>query len=186
MSQSMRALRHLVPLLCLGLLAPTAGAHDMHMKMASQAALGASASFDTHGRLWLVSVRDGHVQLQHSDNLGNTLSKPAVVNPVAETIYATGENRPKIAIGAAGQIYVQWTQQPSPGWTGYIRFARSTDAGAHFSTPITINHDLAKVTRGFDSLEVARNGDVISAWIDARDSVEAKAAGKPYSGFAFY
>lgn len=186
MSQSMRALRHLVPLLCLGLLAPTAGAHDMHMKMASQAALGASASFDTHGRLWLVSVRDGHVQLQHSDNLGSTLSKPAVVNPVTETIYATGENRPKIAIGAAGQIYVQWTQQPSPGWTGYIRFARSTDAGAHFSTPITINNDLAKVTRGFDSLEVARNGDVISAWIDARDSVEAKAAGKPYSGFAFY
>ncbi len=170
---------------CCALLPLAAMAHE-HMDMPQQAALGAGAAFDAHGRLWLATVRDGHVQVRHSDDLGKSFSQPVVVNPVAETIYAAGENRPKIAAGPDGTIYVQWTEQPAPGWTGYIRLARSTDGGEHFSAPVTVNHDGSKVTRGFDSLAIAGNGDVVSAWIDARDADKAKKAGKPYGGFAIY
>lgn len=184
--QSPIALRFLVPLLCLALLPLIASAHVGHMDMADEPALGASAAFDANGRLWLATVRDGHVLLRHSEDLGRSFSQPVQVNPVAETIYASGENRPKVATGPAGQIDVQWTEQPTPGWTGYIRFARSTDGGRHFSAPITVNHDPAKVTRGFDSLAIAGNGDVVVAWIDGRDAAQAKSAGKPYAGFAFY
>ncbi|HET8764577.1 MAG TPA: sialidase family protein, partial [Rhodanobacter sp.] len=147
---------------------------------------GASAAFDAHGQLWLASAHGEHVVLQHSDDLGRTLSPAVVVNPTPEAIYATGENRPKIAFGPAGQVYVQWTEKPAAGWVGDVRFARSTDGGKTFSAPITVNHDTTPATRGFDSLAVAGNGDIISAWIDGRDSAAAKAVGKPYAGFAFY
>lgn len=176
----------LVPLLCLALLPLAAIAHGEQMDMAHEPTLGAAAAFDASGRLWLATVRDDHVLMQHSGDLGKTFSEPVQVNPVAETIYASGENRPKLATGPAGQIYVQWTEQPAPGWTGSIRFARSTDGGRHFSAPITVNHGPANVTRGFDSLAIAGNGDIVVAWIDGRDAAQAKSAGKPYAGFAFY
>lgn len=181
-----RATLALLAVVCCGLLPMTVGAHDMYMDMSHASGLGVGAAFDAHGRLWLASAHGGHVQVRHSDDLGKSFSPPVVVNPVAETVYAAGENRPKIATGPDGRVYVQWTQQPAPGWTGAIRFARSDDGGAHFSAPVTINHGPLDVTRGFDSLAVAGNGDVVVAWIDGRDAAAARAAGKPYSGFAFY
>lgn len=108
-------------------------------------------------------MRAGQVSVRHSDDLARTFSQPVIVNPIAEKIYAPGENRPEIAIGAQGQIYVTWTAQPNPQWAGSIRLARSTDGGRHFSAPITVNRDPALVTRGFDSLAVADNGDVLVA-----------------------
>jgi hypothetical protein len=162
-------------------------AQGMHMAgMAHEPALGASAAFDAHGRLWLVTVRDGHVLLRHSDDFGKTLSAPVEVNRVAEKIYAEGENRPKIAFGPEGQIYVTWSHPLAGPWTGYVRFARSPDGGKHFSAPITVNHDLAKITHRFDALAVDGHGRVVVAWIDKRDEVKARAAGKPYLGAAIY
>ena len=84
--QSPIALRLLVPLLCLALLPLIASAHVGHMDMADEPALGASAAFDANGRLWLATVRDGHVLLRHSEDLGRSFSQPVQVNPVAETI----------------------------------------------------------------------------------------------------
>jgi hypothetical protein len=154
--------------------------------MAHEPELGASAAFDAHGRLWLVTVRDGHVLLQHSDDFGKTLGAPVEVNQVAEKIYDEGENRPKIAFGTKGQIYVTWSHPLAGAWTGYVRFARSLDGGKHFSAPITVNHDLAKITHRFDALAVDGHGRVMVAWVDKRDEVKAKAAGKPYLGAAIY
>lgn len=149
-------------------------------------ALGASAAFGANHRLWVVTVQGQRVVLQHSDDFGATLSPPTAVNRAPQAIYATSENRPKIAVGPQGQLYVQWTEQSSRGWTGNIEFARSTDGGKVFSTPITINRDRAEITRGFDSLAVASNGDIASLWIDARDHASAEAADHPYRGFAVY
>lgn len=161
-----------------------AGAHMAGMS--PEPGLGASAAFDGHGRLWLVTARDGHVLLQHSDDFAKTLSAPVAVNRVAEKIYDEGENRPKIAFGPQGQIYVSWSQPLEKPYTGYVRFARSLDGGKHFSAPLVVNHDLAKITHRFDALAVAGNGDVVIAWIDGRDEVADKAAGKPYAGKAVY
>jgi hypothetical protein len=169
-------------------LLPIAGfAQDMHMAgMGNEPELGASAAFDAHGRLWLVTARNGHVLLRHSDDFGKTLSTPVAVNQVPEKIYDEGENRPKIALGPQGQIYISWSEPLAKPYTGYVRFARSTDGGKHFSTPITVNHDLAPITHRFDALAVAGNGDVVIAWIDGRGEVAAKAAGKPYLGKALW
>jgi hypothetical protein len=162
-------------------------AQGMHMAgMGDEPELGASAAFDAHGRLWVVTVRDGHVLLQHSDDFGKTLGAPVEVNRVAEKIYDSGENRPKVALGPQGQIYVSWSEPLSKPYSGYVRFARSLDGGKHFSEPVTVNHDLAPITHRFDALAVAGNGDVVVAWIDGRNEVAAKAAGKSYPGKAIY
>ena len=169
-------------------LAPVlAWAQGMHMSgMAHEPELGVSAAFDAHGRLWLVTARDGHVRVQYSAGFGKTFSTPVDVNRVAEKIYDEGENRPKIAFGPRGQIYVTWSHPLSGPWTGYVRFARSLDGGKHFSAPVTVNHDLAKITHRFDALAVDGHGRVVIAWVDKRDEVKARAAGKPYLGAAIY
>lgn len=177
----------LLPLLAFASMPMAFAEATMQMSgMAQEPELGASAAFDAHGRLWLVTVRDGHVLLQRSDDLGKTLGQPVEVNTVAEKIYDEGENRPKIAFGPTGQIYVTWSHPLAGPWTGYVRFARSLDGGKHFSTPVTVNHDLAKITHRFDALAVDGHGRVVVAWVDKRDEVKADALAKPYFGAAIY
>ena len=175
--------RMLMLLLCLAT-APVL-AHGP-MAMSGEPPLGASAAFDAHGRLWVADAADGHVRLRHSDDLGKTLSAPVAVNATPESIYAEGENRPKLAFGPHGEIYVSWSQPLAKPWTGYVRFARSLDGGAHFSAPITVHRDRAQITHRFDALAVDGRGRVVLAWIDKRDQVAAVAAGKPYPGAAVY
>lgn len=162
-------------------------AHAMPgMAMPREPELGASAAFDAHGRLWLVTAQNGHVLLQHSDDLGMTLSLSVEVNATAEKIYDEGENRPKIAIGPRSEIYVSWSHPLASPYSGYVRFARSLDGGRHFSAPITVNHDLAPITHRFDALAVDGRGRVVVAWVDGRDEAAAKARGKMYLGKALY
>ena len=87
-----RALSWAFVLGCSGLAPLAASAHDMKMDMGSESALGASAAFDAHGRLWLVSARGEHVVLQHVADPGTPLGTPVVVNAKPEAVYATGEN----------------------------------------------------------------------------------------------
>lgn len=173
------------------LLSPALFAHegmsmDMPMDMHKGPELGASAAFDSHGRLWLVDAANGHVRLRHSDDDGRTLSTPVAVNAQAERIYAEGENRPKIAFGPHDELYVSWSQPRAKPYTGFVRFARSLDHGERFSTPLTVHHDRAEITHRFDALAVDAKGRVIVAWIDKRDLEAADAQGKPYLGAAVY
>lgn len=173
-------------LLCL--IAPALLAHEGHQGMAMPKGpeLGASAAIDGKGRLWLVDAADGHVRLRHSDDFGRTLSAPVPVNATAEPIYAEGENRPKIAFGKQNELYVSWSQPRAKPWTGFVRFARSTDGGAHFSTPITVHHDRAEITHRFDAMAVDGQGRIVMGWIDKRDLEADTAKGKPYLGAAIY
>ena len=175
----------LFTLICL--LSPLLHAHDMdHMAMANTPELGASAAFDSHGRLWVVDAANGHVRLRHSDDDGQTLSTAVAINAEPERIYAEGENRPKLAFGPRGEIYVSWSQPRALPWTGFVRFARSLDGGAHFSAPVTVHHDRAEITHRFDALAVDGGGRIVIAWIDKRDLLAAEAAKKPYLGAAVY
>lgn len=175
--------RLLILLLCLAV-APVF-AHEP-MAMPKEPPLGASAAFDAQGRLWVADAAGGHVRLRHSDDLGKTFSAPVPVNATPEPIYAEGENRPKLAFGPKGEIYVSWSQPRAKPWTGFVRFARSLDGGAHFSAPLTVHHDHAEITHRFDALAVDGQGRVMLAWIDKRDQARAEAAGKPYLGAAVY
>lgn len=145
-----------------------------------------SASFGPDGKLWLAWVFGGHVYVQHSVDHGKTYSQPLSVNRVPEKIAARAENRAKIQLDSAGNIYLSWTQSLSKKYTGNIRFSRSLDGGETFSQPITVNDDRQEISHRFDSMAVSDDGKVFISWLDKRDQQAAKDKGQEYIGGALY
>ena len=145
-----------------------------------------SASFGPKGKLWLAWVFGGHVYVQHSVDHGKTYSQPLSVNRIPEKIAARAENRAKIQLDNAGNIYISWTQSLNKKYTGNIRFSRSLDGGETFSQPITVNDDRQEISHRFDSMVVSDDGKVFISWLDKRDQQAAKDKGQEYIGGALY
>ena len=145
-----------------------------------------SASFGPDGKLWLAWVFGGHVYVQHSVDYGKTYSQPLSVNRAPEKIAARAENRAKIQLDSAGNIYISWTQSLNKKYTGNIRFSRSLDGGETFSQPITVNDDRQEISHRFDSMVVSDDGKVFISWLDKRDQQAAKDKGQEYIGGALY
>ncbi|MBY0575213.1 MAG: glycoside hydrolase [Gallionellaceae bacterium] len=169
---------------------PASGqSHDMvKMWQASLARqpLAVAATFDAKGRLWLASVKDGHVMVSHSDDRGETYSAPVKVNSEAELVAADGENRPKILVAGNGNVYVSYTRSLETPFAGNVRFSRSTDGGKSFSAPITVNDNHELFTHRFDTMGVNGRGQIYIAWLDKRDAAATNKKGEKYSGIAVY
>jgi hypothetical protein len=145
-----------------------------------------SASFGPDGKLWLAWVFAGHIYVQYSSDKGKTYSLPSIVNRTPEKIAARAENRAKIQLDNAGNIYISWTQSFNKPYTGNIRFSRSVDGGQSFSQPITVNDDLQEISHRFDSMVVSDDGEVFISWLDKRDQQAAKDNQQEYIGGALY
>jgi hypothetical protein len=165
--------------------APAANAASM-----DRSAFGTSAAVDRAGRLWVAYAQPagkaGQVVLQRSDDGGASWQPPVRVNAVLEPVAAEGENRPKLAFGTAGEIYVTWTSPTSAQFTGDIRFARSLDGGKTWSAPTVVHRDRQLITHRFESLIVDPKGRLWVAWVDKRDLKVAEHAGRAYRGAAIY
>ena len=172
-------------LACAVLLAGAASAASM-----DRAAFGTSAAVDAAGHLWVAYAQPagkaGQVVLQRSADGGATWQPALRVNAVAEPVAAEGENRPKLAFGTAGEMYVTWTSPTSEKFTGDIRFTRSLDGGKTWSAPTVVHHDRQLITHRFESLLVDPKGRLWVAWVDKRDLKIAEEAGRPYRGAAIY
>ncbi len=160
-------------------------AHEAHtLQQSDQLAISLAA--DQAGRLWRASVKEGVVWVDSSVDLGKTFTAAVSVNIKPMKIAAEGEARPKIAVSKEGNIYVTWTESLKKPYAGYIWFARSVNGGKSFDTPYIVHQDRAEITHRFDALNLAPDGKMTVAWVDKRDLVAAKAAGKPYDGAAIY
>lgn len=168
----------LYSLLCFG--------HEAHTKHPAQGVSAINVTFDTAGNLWRVSVQDDYLLVDKSTDLGKTFSAAIKVNSSAQKIGANNQARPAIAMDAKNNIYVTWTQNLNTRFAGYIWFARSIDAGKSFEKPAIVHQDRAEITHAFNALSVSPEGKITVVWIDKRDSVLAKAAGKKYDGAAIY
>lgn len=151
-----------------------------------QCATTLSSHFDREGRLWFVWSFGGHVYVNHSDDLGSTISQPVAVNRIPEPISARNENRPKVTTDAKGNVFISWTRPLAKRFTGHIRFSRSTDRGEHFSEPVTVNDDPSITGHRFDAMGVNTRGDIYVAWLDKRDRDRIRSEGKEYKGAALY
>lgn len=167
-------------LVCMPLLA-----HEEHNKYTTET-LAISLAFDSQGALWRATEKDGLIWVDVSRDLGETFSKPVQVNQEPQKIGADGEARPKIAIGSEGNIYLTWTEALKKPFSGYIWFARSVNQGKTFEKPYIVHQDRAEITHRFDALNLAPNGKITVSWVDKRDLIAAKAAGKKYDGAAIY
>jgi len=142
-----------------------------------------TSTFDESGRLWLALIRDRHVFVSFSDDLGVTLSQPVKVNMEPESILGDGENRPKIIV-RKGVIYVSYTQGLAKPMTGDIRFSRSNDGGKSFTAPLTVNDNHEVISHRFEAMAVNGKGHVYIAWLDKRDQSIARK--EKYHGAAVY
>jgi len=156
-----------------------------------KAELGAAAVSDASGRVWVVT-REAAEQgkafliMRFSPDMGQHWSAGRRVQAEPEPIAADGESRPKLALGAQGQLYISYTKPLSKPYTGEIRFVRSDDGGQTFSAPLTVHANRDEITHRFDSLLVDRSGRIFVAWIDKRDGEVAKARKETYAGAAIY
>lgn len=177
---------------------PAAGGHSDHdpakpvdrqamwQKSLQRAPLAVSVAFDPRGRLWRATVRDGHVWLDASDDRGKRYSAAQRVNAAPERIAADGENRPKLAFGEAGEIYVSWTQSLEVPFSGHVRLARSLDGGQSFAAPLTVNDDRQAISHRFESMTVTPDGRIHLVWLDKRLSQAATRQGKKYPGISVF
>ena len=145
-----------------------------------------SATVDNSGRIWLTWSVEQYLYVNYSDDRGRTLSPPVKVNRIPEEISARGENRPKIALDKAGNIYLSWVMTLPKKWTANIRFSWSEDNGQTFSQPTTINDDQRITSHSFNEMLVSDGGQVHITWLDGRRALASKDQGKDYTGSAIY
>jgi hypothetical protein len=155
-------------------------------KSLARPALAVGVAFDASGRLWRARVENGQVLVSRSDDGGKTFTASVAVNREPEHIAADGENRPKLAFGKNGELYVSWTQSLDLPFSGNVRFSRSLDDGRSFSAPLTVNDNAEIISHRFDSLLVDGRGRVWLTWLDKRDASAAKQRGEAYTGAAVY
>jgi len=194
----MKPIQLLRPLLLLVLLAPIpfAIAQMVHGHKggpkAEKIELGTAAAVDANGQLWIATKETageggiGYVTLQTSRDMGKTWSQAKRVQQTPEPISADGENRPKLAFGTTGEIYIAYTKPLTKLYTGEIRFSRSLDGGKTFSAPVTVHANRDEITHRFESMIVDKSGRIYIAWIDKRDAEAARAREEKYDGAAIY
>ena len=167
-------------------------AHGSHPRKAATVELGTSALMDGASRLWVVTKEldgDGKpmVALRQSSDLGRSWSPPRQV--VQDAVTARGEERPRIALGAKGEIFILYTS-PLTGYrnphVGNIRFVRSTDGGKTFSEPLTVHAHRQDTVHAFGNMVVDKAGNLYVVWIDGRDAALARQGQQKYAGSAIY
>jgi hypothetical protein len=97
------------------------------------------------------------IAFRRSSDGGATFLAPKNIS----NIQAPGEI-PKIALDGGGNINVVWAGSPSRG-VSHIFFSRSTDGGASFSVPATVDTNSSD---GYPEVAVDSSGDIDFVWED--------------------
>ncbi len=151
--------------------------------------LATGAAFASDGALWVAGVDHGRLFVQRRADDGRWEARRQIDNG-GETVATNGDNRPKLAFGAAGQVVLSYTRPLARPYTGEIRMLRSADGGNHFSAPFTVHQDRQVITHRFESVLFDVRGDLYTFWIDKRDAERAWAAHggdqSAYDGAAIY
>jgi hypothetical protein len=139
-----------------------------------------------NGDLWRVWTHKNHMFYAVSHNQGAQFNKRVKIKGIDEPISSRGENRPKIAFGQNGFVYLSWAMPKEKKYTADIRFSYSKNNGLHFSKPITVNNDGLLTGHSFNEILVTENNQPIITWLDGRDKFKATLAGEKTNGSALY
>ncbi|MBN1207493.1 MAG: hypothetical protein JXB05_21650 [Myxococcaceae bacterium] len=128
-------------------------------------------AYDAGGRLYVVfsDSRDGRPQVYvtASDDDGRTFT---AARPVAPS--GLPQHRPSVAAGAAGQLVAAW-QEAREGGQEQILVATSSDGGATFSAPVTVEASGAAQWEPELAYEPG-SGAVAVVWTDFREGLAPK------------
>ncbi|MDB5393824.1 MAG: glycosyl hydrolase [Rhodospirillales bacterium] len=145
-------------------------------------ASSATPIFAPDSSLYLAWATADHVAVAHSTDGGKSFGPVAKVNPDAAKIDPGPDSRLGIAIGRDGQLFISYTILTGADYVGRVYVGRSTDGGRSFTPPEPITNDTA--SQRFTRLIADTSGKIFAAWIDKREVVPAKQAGRDYTGAA--
>jgi len=97
---------------------------------------------------------------------------PVMLRDSLGPIEPHGESPPKLAYspdGSLNALYVVTRLEPGRRFpAAALRFVRSTDGGAHWSVPVTVNDDSTFGSHNFQALYAAPDGVLYASWLDGR------------------
>lgn len=141
----------------------------------------ASAAFAPDGKLWLTWSAGGRISVASSTDLGKTFSTPITLPATKLPIDDGPDARPKIAFGPNDRVALSYAARDEK-YNGHAFIARSSDGGKTFFEPQPIT--TGSPSQRFETAAFDPKGRVFAAWIDKRNVVAAKKAGKKYAGAA--
>jgi hypothetical protein len=110
---------------------------------------------------------------------GVTFGEPARVNDIAGDARVSGEQAPRVALGAATEVV--WVSRQDGA--SVVRAAKARTAERRFEPATTVHAAGLTGARGWASLAVDKNAAVHVAWLDGRNA-QAEPAGAPATGHA--
>ncbi len=142
----------------------------------------ATPAFGPDGTLWLVWMAGGQVSVARSQDAGRSFSSPIQVTTKRLNLDWGPDARPKIVVDRKGGIALAFSTFRDESFNGQVLYTRSADGGKSFAElrPITSDNE----SQRFEALALDQDGTVFAAWLDKRNRVPAKEAGRKYEGAA--
>jgi len=140
--------------------------------------------FAADGTLWLTWMAGGRISVASSKDAGQTYSTPVPVTTQQLNLDWGPDARPKLVVDRKGGIAVAFSTFRDQAFNGQVFYTRSDDGGKSFAPirPITTNIE----SQRFEALALDEDGTVFAAWLDKRNRVPAKEAGRSYEGAALF
>jgi hypothetical protein len=151
---------------------------------ALRCALKVTPAFAADGTLWLAWMAGGKISVANSGDAGKSFSTAVEATPEKLNLDWGPDARPKIAIDREGGIALAFSIFRDKAFNGQVLVTRSDDGGKSFAAakPITADNESQRFeTIGFDN-----KGELFAAWLDKRNRVPAKEAGKKYEGAGLF
>lgn len=164
--------------------------HDSHASEAAceepalRCATKATPAFGPDGTLWLVWTAGGQVSVASSQDAGRSFSAPTQVTTKRLNLDSGPDARPKIAVDRKGGIALAFSTFRDEAFNGQVLYTHSADGGRSFAElkPITASNE----SQRFEALALDQDGTVFAAWLDKRNGVAAKEAGRKYEGAGLF
>jgi hypothetical protein len=140
--------------------------------------------FASDGTLWLAWMAGGRISVASSRDAGKSFSAAIAATPERLNLDWGPDARPKIAIDRKGGIALAFSIFKDKAFNGQVLYTRSDDGGKSFAAarPITASNE----SQRFEAIGFDNGGDVFAAWLDKRNRVPAREAGKKYDGAGLF
>jgi hypothetical protein len=137
-------------------------------------------AFAPDGTLWLAFMAGSHISAVGSKDQGRTFSAPVQVTKEKLTLDWGPDARPQIVADNNGGLALAFSTFRDKAFNGQVFATKSADGGQSFAEPkpITANNE----SQRFVALGLDTDGSVFAAWIDKRNRVPAREAGRKYEG----
>lgn len=126
----------------------------------------------------------GQVSVARSQDEGRSFSASTQVTTKRLNLDWGPDARPKIVIDRKGGIALAFSAFRDEAFNGEVLYTRSADGGKSFAElkPITANNE----SQRSEALALDQDGTVFAAWVDKRNRVPAKEAGRKYEAGLFF